>query len=213
MSKNKPGLLTIKQPDPKKTPSHDGGLESSFSRFFIKNINYYSYSRAKWYDISPDYKAHTHKIIERLKDVDASMQNIIVTGECLEVFEIFLTKYNFDFNVHEICLMKNWEQFMEYRRSVQVLSENCIRKEMKFCRKENLEQHIWKILYYNLIEFFKVLTSDSTSDQQCAYFQMKLIEIIDDGLVYYNHMLDVLENTYDFQLSDLLQTNTEYRGE
>lgn len=79
------GLLTIKQPVPKKTSEEPDSVRS-FSRFFIININFYSYSRAKWYDnISADYKPHTHKIIERLKEADGSMQNDIVTGECLEV--------------------------------------------------------------------------------------------------------------------------------
>lgn len=93
-----------------------------------------------------------------------------------------------------------------------MLSESCIRKEMKLCRKENLEQHIWKILYYNLIEFFKVLITDSKLEQRSEYFQKKLIEIIEDGLTFYNHMLDVLQSTYDFKLSDLLETDVEHRG-
>lgn len=85
MSINKPGLLTIKQPAPKKTPQEREPVPS-FSRFFIRNINFYSYSRAKWYDnISADYKPHTHNIIERLKEADGIMQNDIVTGECLQV--------------------------------------------------------------------------------------------------------------------------------
>lgn len=85
MSTNKPGLLTIKQPVPRKTPQERETVPS-FSRFFVRNISFYSYNRAKWYDnISADYKPHTHKIIERLKDADGSMQNDIVTGECLEV--------------------------------------------------------------------------------------------------------------------------------
>ncbi len=88
MSTNKPGLLTIKQPVPKKASQERDSLRP-FSRFFIVNINFYSYSRAKWYDnISVDYKPHTHKIIERLKEADALMQNAIVTGECLEVSDM-----------------------------------------------------------------------------------------------------------------------------
>lgn len=101
---------------------------------------------------------------------------------------------------------------MECRQTIKMLTENCIRKEMKLCRKENVEQHIWKILYYNLIEFLKVLIADSKLDQQTEYFQAKLIEIIEDGLTFYNHMLDVLENTYTFKLSDLLETDIESRG-
>lgn len=85
MSNNKPGLLTIKQPDAKKKPQ-ERETARPFSRSFIANINFYSYSRAKWYDnISAEYKPHTHKIIERLKEADCLMQNDIVTGECLEV--------------------------------------------------------------------------------------------------------------------------------
>lgn len=101
---------------------------------------------------------------------------------------------------------------MEHRQTIKMLSENCIRKEMKLCRKENVEQHIWKILYYNLIEFFKVLITDSKLEQRSEYFQKKSIEIIEDGLTFYNRMLDVLQNTYDFKLSELLETDMECRG-
>lgn len=117
---------------------------------------------------------------------------------------MFLTIY--------IVLLKDWDRFLEYRKTIKALSENCIRKEMKLCRKENVEQHIWKILYYNLIEFLKVLISDSKLDQQSEYFQVKLFEIIEDGLAFYNYMLDVLQSTYNFKLSDLLETDVEYRG-
>lgn len=102
---------------------------------------------------------------------------------------------------------------MEYRQVVKTLLEHCVRKEMKLCRKENVEQHIWKILYYNLIEFFKVLMSDSKSESRSQYFQAKQMEIIEDGLTFYGHMLDVLQNTYAFQLSDLLETNAESKSE
>lgn len=85
MSTNKPGLLTIKQPVAKNV-SPEGESFKPFTRFFIKNINFYSYSRAKWYDnITADYKPHTHKIVERLKEADGLVQSDIVTGECLEV--------------------------------------------------------------------------------------------------------------------------------
>lgn len=83
---------------------------------------------------------------------------------------------------------------------------------MKLCRKENVEQHIWKILYYNLIEYFKVLIADSKSEPRSQYFQGKLIEIIEDGLTFYNHLLDVLQTTYNFQLNDLLEADVEARG-
>lgn len=187
MSTNTPGLLTIKQPVSKKATQEQESVRT-VARFFLANINFYSYSRPKWYDnINADYKPHTHKIIERLREVDGSMQNDIVTGECLE----------------------NWDKLMECRQTIKMLSENCIRKEMKLCRKENVEQHLWKILYYNLIEFFKVLIAESKLDQRTKYFQAKLREIIEDGLTFYCHMLDVLQITYNFQLTDLLETDVD----
>ncbi|XP_037030209.1 telomerase-binding protein EST1A isoform X2 [Bradysia coprophila] len=189
MSTNTPGLLSIKQPVPKKTTPEQESVRP-LARFFIANINFYSYTRAKWYDnISADYKPHTHKIIERLREADRSMQSDIVTGECLE----------------------NWDKFMECRQTIKMLSENCIRKEMKLCRKENVEQHLWKILYYNLIEFFKVLIAESKLEERTTYFQTKLKAIIDDGLTFYCHMLDVLQTTYNFQLTDLLETDVDPR--
>lgn len=101
---------------------------------------------------------------------------------------------------------------MECRQTIKMLSENCIRKEMKLCRKENVEQHLWKILYYNIIEFFKVLIAESKQEQRTQYYQAKLKEIIKDGLTFYCHMLDVLQATYNFHLTDLLEADVDPKG-
>ncbi|KAJ6639859.1 Telomerase-binding protein EST1A [Pseudolycoriella hygida] len=190
MSSNRPGLITIKQPVARKSLPERESVQS-LTRFFLKNIHFYSYSRAKWYDnISEDYKPHTHKIIERLKEADATLQYEIMSGQCLE----------------------NWDKFLECRKAIKTISENCIRKEMKLCRKENVEQHIWKMLYYSLIELFKALIAESKSEQQKEYFQIKLKDIIEDGLKFYNNLLDVIQNTYHFKLSNLLENDVQSRA-
>lgn len=89
MSSKKPGLINVHQPSPRRT-HHERESVQSFVRFFIKNINLYSYTRAKLYDNTAEYKSHTRTIVVRLKEADHQVHNDIVTGQCLEVGSILL---------------------------------------------------------------------------------------------------------------------------
>ena len=48
---------------------------------------------------------------------------------------------------------------------------------MKFCQTENVEQHFWKILFYNIIELLrKGLTEDLENKEQYKQTMLTLIE-------------------------------------
>lgn len=69
-----------------------------------------------------------------------------------------------------------------------------------------MEQHFWKILYYNIIELIrKAIASDPPYKDQCKSF---LLWLIDEGVKYFENLLDLLEQTYNFKLNDHLGINS-----
>lgn len=78
--------------------------------------------------------------------------------------------------------------------------------DIKFCREENVDQHIWKILYYNIIELLKKYHSKAVSDEE-VHYKTKCLQLIDDGVVYFENLLKTLEQFYKFSLDDYLDNN------
>lgn len=75
--------------------------------------------------------------------------------------------------------------------------------EMKFCQKENVETHFWKILYHTIIDLLrKCYAEDSNPD-----IKIKLMEIIDDGTKFFEDLLSSLENKFQFSVDDFVGEN------
>lgn len=90
--------------------------------------------------------------------------------------------------------------------------------DMKFCREENVDQHVWKCLYYNVIELVKrqlaaMTTTTTTEDtvapstERMAALRERCLAHIDDGIVRFEQSLRSLEETYKFQLDAYLDNN------
>jgi protein SMG6 len=49
--------------------------------------------------------------------------------------------------------------------------------DIKFCQTENVEQHLWKILFYNIIELLrKSIAEDAQNKAQYKQTMLTLIE-------------------------------------
>ena len=66
---------------------------------------------------------------------------------------------------------------MFYRQFLQHYLHTLLVQDIKFCQTENVEQHFWKILFYNIIELLrKGVTEDSDSKEQYKQTMLTLIE-------------------------------------
>lgn len=84
--------------------------------------------------------------------------------------------------------------------------------DMKFCRTENVDQHVWKCLYHNVIELVKkrqasAAKDDGSDDEMQRLYRERTVAHIDDGIVRFEQSLRALEVTYKFQLDDYLDNN------
>lgn len=141
-------------------------------------------ARPIWYDRHSDnYKlAHKPQLIDSLEKIDMQMQLLVGSG----------------------ALFNEWDHYMSLRKSVQNLMEQFIVSEIKFCQQENVENHFWKILYYNLIELVrKTMTEDPDVNNKAVYKQ-KLLQIINDGSTFLEMLLQTVERTFKFDLNDYL---------
>lgn len=63
------------------------------------------------------------------------------------------------------------------RRYLQQCLHTLLVTDIKFCQTENVEQHLWKILFYNIIELMrKSVAENAENKEQCKQTMLTLIE-------------------------------------
>lgn len=138
-----------------------------------------------WYDeSSKEFEAcHFPELLRDIKRADTELQIIIQNG----------------------LLLVKWDLVDELRQFLKKGLEYLLCKSIKFCETENIEQHIWKITYHNIIEITrKPLKSDPNSRENYKTF---LLFLIDEGTKYFEGLLSLLEETFQFKINDFLKDN------
>ncbi|XP_063972078.1 telomerase-binding protein EST1A-like isoform X3 [Diachasmimorpha longicaudata] len=108
-------------------------------------------------------------------------------------------------------LATNWDRVAFLRHSLQQSLQNLLETDMKFCQSENVEQHFWKILFYNIIEMLrKIVVKEGPAGRELC--KRIMLKIIDDGTVYFENLLVVLETTYKFKLEVFLSSSETSKG-
>lgn len=83
--------------------------------------------------------------------------------------------------------------------------------DLKFCQAENVEQHFWKIMYYNIIEILRKPIAQENIELREQYKKI-LLKLVDEGTAYFTNLLVVLENTYNFKTDDFLSSSAPPKG-
>ncbi|XP_076251691.1 smg6 nonsense mediated mRNA decay factor isoform X1 [Rhynchophorus ferrugineus] len=142
--------------------------------------------RPTWYDEnSSEFKSsHYQELLRDIKRADTELQYVLNNG----------------------LLLVNYETVDNLRQFLKSALEYLLSKAIKFCQGVNVEQHIWKILYYNIIEVTrKAITNDPDKKQQFKEFLLYLIE---EGTKYFEHLITILEDTYKFKVSNYIGNNS-----
>ncbi|XP_020710640.2 telomerase-binding protein EST1A isoform X1 [Athalia rosae] len=105
----------------------------------------------------------------------------------------------------------SWERLSYIRRFLQESLQTLLETDIKFCQAENVEQHFWKILFYNMIEMLRKGMPKENSEGR-EHYKKIMIDIIDEGTVYLENLLTVLENTYKFKLDTFLASSSPPKG-
>lgn len=142
--------------------------------------------RPGWYEENSDgFKlCHYPDLIKQIKRADNELQSIMNAG----------------------VILISWGTVESLRQFLKQALQYLLCKDLKFCQSENVEQHLWKILYHNIIELTrKVITNDPANKERYKGF---LLYLIDEGTTYFECLLESLEQTYDFKLNNYLGNNS-----
>ncbi|KAJ8915058.1 hypothetical protein NQ315_014313 [Exocentrus adspersus] len=152
----------------------------------IQTTDQYGNLRPPWYDEnSENFKSsYFSDLLRDIKRADTELQCIINSGSLLVRWD----------------LVDNLRQFL--KEALQYL----LCKAIKFCQMENIEQHFWKILYHNIIEVTRNAINNDMGNKD--NYKVFLLYIIDEGTKYFEGLLVLLEETYDFKLCDYLGPNS-----
>ncbi|XP_076233282.1 telomerase-binding protein EST1A [Calliopsis andreniformis] len=105
----------------------------------------------------------------------------------------------------------NWERVLYIRYFLQESLKTLLETDIKFCQAENVEQHFWKILFYNIIEMLrKGMPKESSEGRE--HYKKIMLKIIDEGTIYLESLLNVLETKYEFKLDTFLASPTLPKG-
>ncbi|CAH1122300.1 unnamed protein product [Ceutorhynchus assimilis] len=139
-----------------------------------------------WYnESSEDFQSsHFPDLLRDIKRADAELQVILSSG-------LLLVNYEFVDNLRQF--LKSALEFL-------------VCKAIKFCQITNVEQHIWKMLYYNIIEITrKAILEDPDNKEQYKGF---LLFLIDEGMTFFENLTATLEDTYNFKIVDYIGNNS-----
>ncbi|XP_074106178.1 telomerase-binding protein EST1A isoform X2 [Cotesia typhae] len=145
-------------------------------------------SRPIWYDSCPDNLKNA-VLLRGIEAVDRELDWLLTTGG----------------------LTANWDRVAFLRQSLQQSLQTLLETDIKFCQAENVEQHFWKILFYNIIEMLRKIMPREAGERRDVCKKI-MLKIIDDGTVYFENLLSVLENIYRFKLEVFLSSSSPPKG-
>ncbi|CAG4989650.1 unnamed protein product [Parnassius apollo] len=103
-------------------------------------------------------------------------------------------------------LASHWDDLIETRNFLQSALQKLLISDLKYCQSDNIEHQFWKILYYNFIEILR--RSISQVPPEVKPDIVKLINtIIEEGNVFFENLIQMLEKTYKFNTDDYLNDN------
>lgn len=80
-------------------------------------------------------------------------------------------------------------------------------QDLKFSQTENVEQHIWKLTFYNVIELLRKGQSEDISAELKELHKKTLLAVIEDGIKFFENLLTVLQESYTFSIEELTGTS------
>ncbi|XP_052757427.1 uncharacterized protein LOC113517389 isoform X2 [Galleria mellonella] len=105
-----------------------------------------------------------------------------------------------------LALAAHWHDVVNTRKFLQNALQQLLMSDLKYCQSDNIEHHFWKILYYNFIEVLRKSFPQISPDDKPEI--VKLINvIIEEGNVFFENLVQMLEKTYKFNIEEYINDN------
>ncbi|XP_029375497.1 telomerase-binding protein EST1A isoform X2 [Echeneis naucrates] len=83
------------------------------------------------------------------------------------------------------------------------LYEQVILTDIEFSDSQNVDQALWKNVFYQVIERFRQLLKDPTYDNT-PHIRNLLLTLLDEGALFFDALLQKLQTVYQFKLEDYM---------
>ncbi|XP_075052780.1 telomerase-binding protein EST1A [Mixophyes fleayi] len=82
------------------------------------------------------------------------------------------------------------------------LYEHCLLTDIEFCDHRNVDQLLWKNVFYQVIEKFRHILKESLAENEdiCR----KLLQVLDEGTAFFDNLLQKLQAAYQFKLEEYM---------
>ncbi|XP_067422065.1 telomerase-binding protein EST1A isoform X2 [Emydura macquarii macquarii] len=95
------------------------------------------------------------------------------------------------------------EKMAQLRAEMLQLYERCILMDIEFSDNQNVDQLLWKNAFYQVIEKFRQLLKDPVGENTLE-IRNKLLQLLDEGTVFFDNLLQKLQMSYQFTLEDYM---------
>ncbi|XP_029557708.1 telomerase-binding protein EST1A [Salmo trutta] len=95
------------------------------------------------------------------------------------------------------------DRMAQLRADLLTLYERVILTDIEFSDSQNLDQALWKNVFYQVIEHFRQLLKDPSGDSALHITPM-LLTLLDEGTVFFDALLQKLQTVFQFKLEDYM---------
>ncbi|XP_061104206.1 telomerase-binding protein EST1A [Conger conger] len=95
------------------------------------------------------------------------------------------------------------DRMTHLRAELLALYERVILTDIEFSDSQNLDQALWKNVFYQVIERFRQLLKDPAADTAPRIRNM-LLTLLDEGAVFFDALLQKLQTVFQFKLEDYM---------
>ncbi|XP_024081331.1 telomerase-binding protein EST1A isoform X2 [Cimex lectularius] len=180
---DKPIVVSSSRVQDQDSPFLNSNKTIDFSNMLIPANDAMMTQAPPWYNPYKEnfQQSHNPHVIREIAHADCELQYLLGTGE---------------------AILHYWDQLQRLRFYLKDQLKIMLLTDLRFCQAENVEQHLWKILYYNIIELLRKFITENP--QMKEKYKMALITIIDEGSEFYERLLEDLENANKINLDKYL---------
>lgn len=95
------------------------------------------------------------------------------------------------------------ERMAQLRADLLGLYEQVILADIEFSDSQNVDQALWKNVFYQVIEHFRQLLKDPAYDNT-PHIRNMLLTLLDEGALFFDTLLQKLQKVYQFKLEDYM---------
>ncbi|CAN9501137.1 unnamed protein product [Ophioblennius macclurei] len=95
------------------------------------------------------------------------------------------------------------DRMTQLRADLLGLYEQVVLTDIEFSDSQNVDQALWKNVFYQVIERFRQLLKDTNCDNG-AHIRNMLLTLLDEGAQFFDVLLQKLQTVYQFKLEDYM---------